>query len=421
MNRKVTFGFAVTLAIMFATVTFIMTMIFAQKLFDGRVLNIKERETLYNKLSEVDRLIRQNYYHDIDEEILRESLVQGYIKGISDPYGMYMTAEQYAQIMNDYEGRMVDIGVVCSSDAAGFIHIDEVYPESPAFVSGLEPGDLIVRVDEVDVTADDYETAVESLRGEPGTTVTLLVRRAGMEKEYPITRRRVEVPTVTSRMIEQTGYIRIREFNNNTPDQFIRILDELMNQGAQALLFDVRGNPGGTVEAVAHMLDRLLPEGPIVSSTDRDGQAKVLYTSDEVEVDLPMVVLINGKSASAAELFAQSLKDYQKAKTVGVTTFGKGSMQNIYKLSDGSALEITVALYNPPKSPNYEGVGVKPDYEVRLTADQEAVVDSLDEHSDPQLKKALEIIAATLRNLASPEPDVVVVPPQIVFPADLAE
>ncbi|MEG2174852.1 MAG: S41 family peptidase [Oscillospiraceae bacterium] len=418
MNRKISLGGAVTLAIMFSTVTFIMTMIYAEGKFNDKVFNLKERETMYAKLAEVDRLVRQNYYNAIDEDALNDSLIRGYVSGISDHYGLYLTAEQYADTMRDYDGKMVDIGILTSMDPGGYIRVEEVYTNSPAEVAGLMRDDLIVKVDELAVTADHYEAAVDALKGEPGTTVTLLVRHEGAEKSIPITRRKVEVLSASYRVIGDIGYIRIKEFNDNTPEQFDRALSQLINEEmVKALIFDVRGNPGGTIEAVGRMLDQLLPEGPIVSSTDRNNQTVVLYSSDANEVTIPMAVLINNKSASAAELFAQALKDYNKAKMVGVTTYGKGSMQKIYPLSDGSALDITVARYNPPVSPNYEGVGVKPDYEVKMTVDQEKEQENLDEQSDPQLKKAVEVVSALVKNQSSQQTPESVVLPSLPVPA----
>ena len=403
MNRKITLGAAVTLAIMFAAVTFIMTMIYARNSFDSMVFNLKERETMYAKLAEVDRLVRQKYYNKIDEKNLEEQLVSGYIEGIEDKYGAYLTAEQYSQLQSDYDGRMVDIGVVCSQDVGGYILIDEVYPESPAALSELMPGDVIIKVDELAVTAENYEEAVDALKGDPGTTVTVVVRRANVENSYTITRRKVEVPSVYGNMMDEVGYIRIVEFNDNTPNQFFRILTEQMEQGARGFIFDVRSNAGGTLESVCDILDRLLPDGPIVSAVYKNSpQPKLLYSSDAEEISMPMTVLINGKSASAAELFAQALKDYNKAKAIGTTTYGKGSMQEIHKLSDGSAVDITVALYQPPFSENFEGKGVKPDYDVKMSAELEKEIGNLDEYSDPQLKKALEVVNATLKNQTVP-------------------
>jgi len=404
MNRKITLGGAVTLAIMFSAVTFIMTMIYARNTFDSMVYNIKERETMYAKLSEVDRLIRQRYLRRIDEEKLGEELVKGYIAGIDDEYGVYMTAEQYSELQNDTQGKMVDIGVVCSQDVDGHILIEEVYPDSPASLSELVSGDLIIKVDDLAVTAETFEDAVFALKGDPGTTVTIVVRRDSIDTPYTITRRRVDIPTVEGRMVNgNVGYLKIEQFNDNTPDQFFKIFTQLTTDGAQGFIFDVRNNPGGTVESVCRILDTLLPEGPIVSARYRNiAEPQVLFSSDESEVNAPMTVLINGKSASAAELFAQALKDYDKARAVGTTSFGKGSMQEIHKLSDGSAIDFTVALYNPPTSRNFDGVGVKPDYEVKISPDLEKEMENLDETSDPQLKKALEVVTAALKNEANP-------------------
>ena len=170
-----------------------------------------------------------------------------------------------------------------------------------------------------------------------------------------------------------------------------------MDNGVQALVFDVRNNPGGTIDSVVAMLDRLLPEGDLVSATYHDGHTEILGTSDAQEINLPMVVLTNDQTASAAELFAQAIKDYNKGRTVGTQTYGKGVMQTIYPLSDGGALSITVAKYNPPKSANFDGVGVRPDYEVQLSAEQQRNFYDLDANTDPQLRKALELAEAVIK------------------------
>ena len=398
MNKRITLGAAITMAIMLATVTFIVTKIYAESNFGNTVFNIKERETMYSKLSEVDRLVRQNYYNTIDEDVLASNLVKGYVSGIEDVYGMYLTAEQYAETHSNLEGRMVDIGIVCSQDADGYILIDEVYPDSPASVSELMAGDLIIQVDELPITIENYLEAVDALKGEPGTTVTIIIRRDNTDTTYTIIRRNVEVPSVVSNTIQNIGYLKIKEFNDNTPAQFTKELDKLIASGVHALIFDVRNNPGGTIESASSILDTLLPEGPIIRASYRgDTAPRILSSSAPEEITLPMVVLMNAKSASDAELFAQALRDYNKAKLVGVTTYGKGSMQQIHKLSDGSALSLTIARFYPPFSDNFEGIGVKPDYEVALPSDLEKILDSLDEQSDLQLKKALEVAESMIK------------------------
>ena len=427
MNRKISLGAAITLAIMFSTVTFIITMIYSRNAFDSMVFNIKERETMYSKLSEVDRLVRQRYYNRIDEDTLGQELIKGYMAGIEDKYGAYMTAEQYSELQSGYQGKTVDIGLVISQHSEGYILIDGVYDDSPASLSELMPGDLIVKVDDINVSLETYEQAVLALKGDPGTTVDLTIRRENVDTPYTITRRKVNVPSVYGEMIEgNIAKLKITEFNDNTPDQFFKIFTQLRTEGASGFIFDLRNNPGGTVESVCRILDTLLPEGPIVSALYKGAsEPEVLFSSDEDSVDAPMVVVINSRTASAAELFAQALRDYNKARLVGTTSYGKGSMQEIHKLSDGSAIDITVALYTPPFSENFEGVGVKPDFDVHISPDMEKILDELDHNSDPQLKKAVEVVSAEIRNIENPAqpaaPDSSSEPPASSQPSDEPE
>jgi len=427
MNRKISLGAAITLAIMFSTVTFIITMIYSRNAFDSMVFNIKERETMYSKLSEVDRLVRQRYYNRIDEDTLGQELIKGYMTGIEDKYGAYMTAEQYSELQSGYQGKTVDIGLVISQHSEGYILIDGVYDDSPASLSELMPGDLIVKVDDINVSLETYEQAVQALKGDPGTTVDLTIRRENVDTPYTITRRKVNVPSVYGEMIEGSiAKLKITEFNDNTPDQFFKIFTQLRTEGASGFIFDLRNNSGGTVESVCRILDTLLPEGPIVSALYKGAsEPEVLFSSDEDSVDAPMVVVINSRTASAAELFAQALRDYNKARLVGTTSYGKGSMQEIHKLSDGSAIDITVALYTPPFSENFEGVGVKPDFDVHISPDMEKMLDELDHNSDPQLKKAVEVVSAEIRNIENPAqpaaPDSSSEPPASSQPSDEPE
>ncbi|MBQ4100863.1 MAG: PDZ domain-containing protein, partial [Oscillospiraceae bacterium] len=299
----------------------------------------------------------------------------------------YYTAKEYTDLLNKLEGTKIGIGLEISKDGSGYIKIDKVYDNSPAFESGIMPEDLIIEVNEKSVTSGTFEEIATSLEGEVGTTVKLKTRRGAEENDYEITRRKYELPSVFSKMIENSdiGYIKITEFRDATTTQFIKAVDALIASGANGLIFDVRDNGGGTLDSATAMLDYLLPEGDIISVTNKSGATTVMATSDAYEIDLPMVVLINEKTASAAELFAQALMDYEKASSVGTTTYGKGVMQTIIKLSDGSAINITTAAYNPPKSGNYDGIGVKPNFEVKMAAD------SL---TDTQLAKAKDVIEA---------------------------
>ena len=397
MNKKVSLGTAVTLMAIAAALAVAITMVYSIRTFNDKLYNIKEREATYEKLAQIDKIVRSQYYGDINEKYLMDSIAKGYVQGIQDKYALYLTAEQYQLQLEETEGKTVGIGIDTVCDTSGYMLVTQVYGESSAEMAGIQMNDLILQVDDVEVTAQTYEEAVAALEGEVGTKVTLVFRRDNEDQEpLELTRRKVEIPTVYYNVVDNIAYIQITEFADATPSQFNRAIDDVIQQGALGIVFDVRSNPGGTIDSVSQVLDRLLPEGDIVSATYRDGTTEVLAVSDAQQLEMPMAVVVNEETASAAELFAQALWDYEKAKTVGVTTYGKGLMQTIYRLDDGSALDITVAKYNPPKSPNFDGVGVIPDYEVELTQEQKLMQDQLDQDTDPQLRKAQEVVNALI-------------------------
>ena len=257
MNKKITMGAAISLAIMFAAVTFITTMIYSARIFDSKMTDIKKRETIYAKLNEVDLYVRENYYEDINESILLDNIITGYINGLEDPYGLYLAAEEYAKITSDSSGQLVGIGATYVQDVDGYIKVNEVLKESPAALAGVEIGDLIVKVDDIVVTPDTYKDAVATLQGEPGTKVTIKIRQEAEESDVEITRRKVEVPSVEYRVIDNVGYIRIKEFNDKTTSQFQRAMSDAMSAQVAGLVFDVRSNPGGTITSVTQVLDVL--------------------------------------------------------------------------------------------------------------------------------------------------------------------
>ena len=404
MNKKVSLGTAVTLMAIAAALAVAITMVYSIRTFNDKLYNIKEREATYEKLSQIDKIVRSQYFGEIDDKYLMDSIAEGYVEGIGDKYALYLTASQYRQQLEALEGQTVGVGISVLPDISGYMRVVEVYPDSSADMAGIQPDDLILKVDGLEITADTYEEAVELLEGEAGTKVTLELRQNNEDQEpVELTRRKIDVPTVYYSIVDDIGYIQILEFGDATPNQFNKAIELILSEGAKGLVFDVRNNPGGTIDSVSDVLDRLLPAGNIVSATYKDGTTEILAVSDSREVELPMAVVINQKTASAAELFAQALADYEKAATVGVTTYGKGLMQTIYKLDDGSALDITVAKYNPPKSPNFDGVGVIPAYEVKLTQEQELNLALLDQNTDPQLSKARELVQAAIAQKAAEE------------------
>ena len=394
MNKKISLGAAIAFMAVVASITFVITMLFSQGVFNRMISNVSQREEMYQKVQEIDRLVRNNYLFDLDEEVYQDGLAAGLISGLNDPYAEYLDKEAYERDQMEREGELVGIGVAVSVDAAsGYMTIQSVYADGPAEEAGLLAEDVIVKIDGQDVAQIGADEAVNLMQGESGTRVTVTIRRDGKDQDYEIQRSEVEIPSIETRMIDSDCYIKITEFNAHTPEQFQQALDDAQAMGATGLIFDLRDNTGGTMDAVTAMLDALLPSGTIATQTDSSGEETVLATSDdEHQVSLPMITITNARTASAAELFVAVLKDFGKAQSVGVTTYGKGVMQTTYALSDGSAIRLTTGYFNPPESENFNGSGIAPDYEVTLTAEEEAALDPADESTDPQLMKAIEVI-----------------------------
>ena len=394
MNKKVSLGAAICFMAIAAAITFTITMSFAKNIFNSKIANVDERANVYEKLAEIDQIVRNNALEDIDEDALMNAIADGYMAGLNDDYAYYMDQDEYQNYQMDNAGELIGIGITVSLDESGYILVNDVTPDSPAAVAGIQAGDLIVRIDDTDVLSVGYNEATAMVRGEEGTRVNITVRRNQEELTLEAVRTKITTTSVSYRMIGENGYIKITGFDATTPDDFKAAVSDLQSQGATGLIFDVRNNPGGLLDGVAKVLDFLLPEGDIVSVTDSKGNTEVLYESDENSVDMPMVVLVDGNTASAAELFSASLRDYNKAELVGVNTFGKGIMQTAYSLSDGSAINLTTHYYNPPSGVNFHGVGLKPDYEVNLTPDQQLSLSELSDEEDAQLQKAISVLDA---------------------------
>ncbi len=395
MNKKVSLGAAIAMLFLVAAITFSITFDAVTKQVNSRIIDLRERESAQAKYAEIDREVRANYSGTIDETQLLDSVARGYLAGIGDQYATYYDAKAYEKMQRSRDNQVADIGAVLRVGSDGYLIVEEVYPDSPALAVGIVPGDLIIKIGDTDLTPENSAKMKDSVQGETGTSLTLTIRSGNVDRTEELIRRVVVVPSVFSRMLGDTmaGYLIITEFNLNTPDQFKREMDKLIGQGAQSLIFDLRDNKGGRLSATTRILDRLLPAGPIVSSLDREGNLNVLATSDATEIGLPMVVLINGKTASSAEVFAHALKDYGKARVVGVTSMGKGVMQSHIRLSDGSAIEITTGTLVAPKGSTFDGVGVRPDYEVTMADPWQG----LGEELDPQLKKAVEVAVSMHR------------------------
>lgn len=346
----------------------------------------------YGALAQLEHAVDQTYYKDVDENAVMESAMKGYVAGLDDPYSQYMTSDEYAAYQTSEAGQTIGIGVTVSQTEEGYLEIQDVNTDSPAKEAGLQKDDLIIKVDGDDVAKMGYEGAVNAVRGDPDTKVTLTIKRGDETFDQDVTRKSMEVTSAEGKMLDgKIGYITIRSFKENTPDQFQAIYDQLIADGAEALVFDLRDDGGGLVSALEKILDPLLPEGKIAIATYRDGTTETLVESDATECNLPMAVVVNENTASAAELFTASLQDFGKGTVVGTTTFGKGIMQVTRQMPSGGALTLTTATYQTTKGECYHGIGVKPDVEVEA-GDTAVDYENPNPDTDPQLKKAIEIV-----------------------------
>lgn len=394
MNKKISLGAAITFMVVIAGLTFCITMMVSLNYFNGMVFNVKERKEMYTKISEIDSEIRQKYNGTIDEDMMLDAISRGYVSGLGDKYSRYLSKSEYEKQLLDTQGKLVGIGVTIKRDASGYAQVVKVIEGSPAELAGILSGDMITAIDEVDLKTYDFTKVDELIRGNAGTKVKLNIRREGVETLYELARKDIDIKYVTYKLIDKNGYIKINEFNQKTYEQFKNAVDDLIKQGATGLVFDLRDNGGGTLDSATKMLDMLLPQGVIATKTDKSGATSPLATSDKYGVNLPMVTIINGNTASASELFVSALRDFNKATSIGTTTYGKGVMQTLIPLKDGSALSITTASFIPPSGEDFNGVGIKPDNEVKFTPEQEQNFKNghLELESDTQFVKAVEVL-----------------------------
>lgn len=349
-----------------------------------------ENARIERKLKLLDNIVDQRYLYkdEVDEADLKEGLYSGYLNALGDPYSAYFTEEETKELFESVSGEFFGVGAVLSQDATtGVITITQVYEDSPAEAAGLREGDILTQVDEQKITDESLDEIVNWIKGDQGTEVVLQVLRDGQKLEVTAVRDKVETMTVQFEMKEdQIGYIYIQEFDTVTLEQFKEAMNTLEEQGMKGLVIDIRNNPGGNLDTVVAMLQMLLPEGDIVSVRDRNGEQEK-YTCDGSNVfEKPLVVLVNQYSASASEIFSGAIQDYGIGKIVGMTTYGKGVVQDILNLGDGTSMKITTAEYFLPTGRSINKKGITPDVEVEFEYNEE------NPEYDNQLEKAMEIV-----------------------------
>lgn len=346
--------------------------------------------TTQKKLTQIQKLIDKNYLSDVDADALRDGIYKGYVSGLDDPYSVYYNEEETKALNETTQGEYQGIGAVLTEDVdTGIVTIVQVYKDSPAEKAGVKANDILYKVDDTEMTGLDLNKVVTYIKGDKGTKVKLTVIRGDDKEQLELTatRDKIEAQTVSHKMLEDNiGYIQVTEFDSVTTDQYKSALDDLENQGMTGLVVDLRNNPGGNVSTVCDMLDMMLPEGLIVYTQDKDGNKETATSDEEHQFTKPLVVLMNGNSASASEIYAGAIQDYGIGKIVGTQSYGKGVVQQIFDLGDGTSVKLTIADYYTPKGRNINGKGITPDVEVEYQADES------NPDADNQLDKAVEVL-----------------------------
>ncbi|MFW5648687.1 MAG: S41 family peptidase [Candidatus Alkaliphilus sp. MAG34] len=347
----------------------------------------------YEKFITLKNYLLKNYYKELDEDELVEGAIKGMFNSIGDPYTLYMDEREYSDLVTRTQGIYGGIGVIVTPGEDGYVTVVSPIEDTPGEKAGLIPGDRIIYVDGEAIFGDKLDYAVDLMKGEPGTNVRLSISREGKDEIFDvvITREEVRLKTVRSEIIDKDiGYIRISMFDEQTAKDFKEHLGLLKKKNVKGIILDLRNNPGGLLDECVEIADEILGEQIIVYTEDRNGNRKV-ERSDKRQLKLPITVLVNKGSASASEILAGAIKDGKKGKIVGVTTFGKGLVQQVKPLADGTGFKFTISEYFTPNGTNIHGTGVEPDIVVELPEELEDGLE-IESYEDTQLKKAIEVL-----------------------------
>lgn len=407
MGKKIPLGITISIAVVTAAVTVSLTYVYAMDKFNSKVADINERQAMYTKLSEIDQKVRQDYVGAIDEKKLTDGICAGYVAGLCDSQGKYLSAEKYKEYLNAAGSENIGVGIKTVRDADGNMEVTDVMPNSPAEKAGMKKGDTIISMDGEEVVRITYGEALNRLDGTKGTKVTFGILREPEEKgpvsaqaetketDITVTRAEYVRNTLKSSIINgNVAYIKISEFKDGTSDEFTSALSTLIKKGAAGIVLDLRSNPGGNVKAAAGILDTLLPAGDTVRYKDKDGKVTTQYTSGANEVELPISAVVDKTTFGAAEIVASDIKDFKKGLLVGEKTAGYGTKNEAVPLSDGSAIILSVADYITLGGQTFNGSGINPDITKALTPAQKDLLDrdKLDVTDDPQVQAAVSAL-----------------------------
>ncbi|SEK81265.1 carboxyl-terminal processing protease [Butyrivibrio sp. ob235] len=353
-----------------------------------------------NKVKVIEDTINNYYYKtEVDRAAEADAIYKGVVASLQDPYSEYYTTSEYEDLMSDTEGIYYGIGAYVSMDKdTNLPRVTGTIKDSPAEKIGIKANDVIYKVAGENVQGLTLNEVVQLIRGEIGTKVKITIYREGEPDylEFEVERDKLETQTVNTTMLEDDiGYLGITEFDSVTPGQFTEGMTELRSKGMKALILDLRSNPGGSLSAVCQIARQILPQGDIVYTVDRDGNREDYECDGKNEIDIPLVVMVNGYSASASEILSGAIKDYGKGTIVGETTYGKGVVQRIFPFTDGTAVKLTISNYFTPKGTDINGVGITPDVEIALDYEKYNK-----DGTDNQLNKAIEIIKKEIKSSA---------------------
>jgi carboxyl-terminal processing protease len=367
----------------------------AEKVEEAQVAEEIPYNDIVDKLTFLQMLVDNYYLEKVDQVSFADGIYKGFISSLEDPYSTYYTKEEYSALVESSSGVYCGIGATVSQDVkTGIITIVKPFADGPAFKAGVLPGDILYKVETEEVTGRDLTEVVSKMKGVEGTKVNISVMREGETDplNFKLTRREIEVPTIEYKMLDgKIGYIIISEFDEITVTQFKAAVDKLEKDGMKGLVVDVRNNPGGLLDSVVHILDRLMPPGLIVYTEDKYDNRAEESATDAAKITVPMAVIINGNSASASEIFAGTIQDYKLGTIVGTTSFGKGIVQKVIPLSDGTAVKLTISKYFTPKGRNIHGTGIKPDVTVELNEELQKQI-TIPVDKDNQLQEAIKIV-----------------------------
>lgn len=398
MNKKISLGLALSLIFLSVALTVTVTMTVAMGIYNNIITDVSDRSNLYSSVAEIDDIVRKNYFGELNENLLNSMMSKGYVEGVGDRYSYFMTADEYADYKEEEKGNKGGIGVIAVYDSKNNnIYVSEVSTDSPAQLQGIAKGDVITAVDGVSVNAANSQSLIAKLSGEKLTNVQVTFTHEDTTKTVSVARG-YAAQSVYYSASDKVGYIKITAFYSTTEDQLKDAVKYMESKSVTSIIFDVRNTDTGRIKYATDCIDMLVPvgtegTGAIATAVDKNGNTIETFTSDSDSVNFRMTVLVNGNTSGAAELFACDLRDFGMAQLVGVKTAGNGTMQEIFELSDGSAAVLTVAKINPYKSESFNGVGLTPDYEVALSAEQNTRAYMLTFEEDVQYQKALEIVS----------------------------